>query len=41
MAERLNQLGFDETYALVGGLDAWTDEGLPVTQKPGMAELQV
>ncbi len=41
MAERLNQLGFKETYALLGGFDAWRADGLPVAHKAGVDELRV
>ncbi len=33
MAERLEQLGFPETYALQGGYDAWVEAGLPTVSK--------
>ncbi len=33
VAERLNQLGWKETYALQGGLDAWREAGNPLVGK--------
>jgi rhodanese-related sulfurtransferase len=35
VAQRLNELGFDETYALQGGFDAWVEAGYPVQTKGG------
>jgi rhodanese-related sulfurtransferase len=33
VAEKLERLGFGKAYALVGGLDAWKAEGLPLAPK--------
>ncbi len=40
MVQRLRELGFEDSYALVGGMDAWTDAGYPVEKKAGTEVLQ-
>jgi rhodanese-related sulfurtransferase len=33
VALRLRELGFDESYALAGGFDAWRAAGYPIERK--------
>ena len=33
MALKLRELAYSETYALVGGFDAWVEAGLPLERR--------
>ncbi len=34
MAQRLRELGFENSFALLGGFDAWREAGYPLERMP-------